>query len=302
MVVYADVVFLLNLCIDFLLLWLMTAIRRQHPSLLRILCAAILGAGYAVFQLWQPLTFSYTFYGKLLFSMLMVWVAIGYHSLVAYLRSLGIFYLISFVTGGGMFALHYFLGSGVHAGGGSLFSLSSGWGSPISWVFVLVAFPIVWLYTRFSFRSLADRQVVNDHLAKVRVQWGDVKLELMGLIDTGNQLRDPISRTPVILVEVEEWGRVLPVGLVDAVRKGNWDGLGKEMPGEWMTRVRLVPFRGAASDGDILVALKPDKLEVYQQGEWHEAGKVLVGLDTGRLSSDGTYQAILHPSCVSVAG
>ncbi|MFC4076524.1 sigma-E processing peptidase SpoIIGA [Salinithrix halophila] len=302
MVVYADMVFLLNLCIDFLLLWLTTAIRRQRSSFPRILCAALLGACYAVLQLWQPLTFSYTFFGKLFFSILMVGVAMGFHSPVAFLRNLGVFYLISFVTGGGMFALHYFLSGGVHATGSTFFTLSSGWGSPVSWVFVLLAFPLVWLYARLSFRSLADRQVVHESLAKVRIQLGEVGLECTGLIDTGNQLRDPITRTPVILVELEEWARILPVSLVDAVRKGNWDGLGKEMPAEWLTRVRLVPFRGAASEGNILVALKPDRMEVFQGGAWQVTGKALIGLDTGRLSSDGTYQAILHPSCMPAAG
>ncbi|OYD06628.1 sigma-E processing peptidase SpoIIGA [Paludifilum halophilum] len=302
MVVYADMVFLLNLCIDFLLLWLTTAIRRQRTSFWRILSAAFLGACYAVFHLWQPLILSTSFFGKLLFSLVMVWVAMGFQSLVAFLRNLGVFYLVSFVTGGGMFALHYFLSGDVDAAGGLFLSRVSGWGSTVSWVFVLLAFPLVWGYARISFRSLQERQAVNEYLAEVGIQLGEKRLECTGLIDTGNQLRDPLTRIPVMMVELEELIPYLPEGVVSMAKTRDWTGMDPSLPEEWATRVRLVPFRGAASRGGVMLALKPDRVEVFQGGLWHEAGNVLIGLDTGKLSSDGTYQAILHPSCVSAVG
>jgi stage II sporulation protein GA (sporulation sigma-E factor processing peptidase) len=52
----------------------------------------------------------------------------------------------------------------------------------------------------------------------------------------------------------------------------------------------------------MMVTLKPNRVEIRQQQDWVAAGKVLVGLDPGRLSSDGTYQAIIHPSCLPQAG
>ncbi|EGK13198.1 sigma-E processing peptidase SpoIIGA [Kroppenstedtia eburnea] len=302
MVVYADMVFALNLCIDFLLLWLTSAIRRQQTSIRRILAAALLGASYAVIHLLQPLLLSYTFIGKMLFSVLMVWVAMGFRGPLAFLRNLGVFYLISFVTGGGMFALHYFFSGGVQASDGMLLTQSYGWGSPVSWVFVLLAFPLVWLYARVSFGTIQERHSVNQFLAPVAIWINGKKVECVGLIDTGNQLRDPISRIPVMMVELEPLAPFLPSPLVSMTQEKNWARLGTDLSEEWMTRIRFVPFRGAASDGGMLLALKPDRVEVFQEGRWHEAGRVLIGLDSKRLSTDGTYQAILHPACMPVAG
>src|SRR5699024_4631387 len=198
-----DMVFALNLCIDFLLLWLTAAIRRQETSIWRLLTAAFLGACFAVVHLLQPLALTYTFLGKMLFSVLMVWVAVGFRGPLAFVRNLGVFYLISFVTGGGMFALHYIFSGDVQASGGMLLTQSYGWGSPVSWVFVLLAFPLVWFYARLSFGSIQERQSVNHHLTRVAIRIGNHKLECVGLMDTGNQLRDPITRTPVMMVELE---------------------------------------------------------------------------------------------------
>ncbi|GGE22466.1 hypothetical protein GCM10011571_25690 [Marinithermofilum abyssi] len=301
MVVYADMVFLLNLCIDSLILMLTAAIRRQRTSLWRIFTAALLGAVYAMAQLWDPLAVPHTMLIKLLVSLFMVWIALGYHSPLQYLRNVTVFYLISFVMGGGMFALHYILSGEAHVAGGVLFTASSGWGSPVSWVFVLVAFPLVWLYARFSFGSLQRRQIVNQYLAQVAITFGDQRLECTGLIDTGNQLRDPITRTPVMMVELEEIASYLPESLAVMVKEKNWGGMENQLPAEWMTRIRFVPFRGAGSDGGVMLVLKPDRVEVLHEQEWRESGKVLIGLDAGRLSSDGTYQAILHPSCMTQA-
>src|SRR5690606_29600602 len=107
MVVYADMVFLLNLCIDYLLLWLTAVIRRQKVSPWRILLAALLGAGYAVFYLWPHFSIFYSLTAKIFFACMMIWIAFGFVSPIAYLRNIGVFTLSSFVIGGGMFALHY---------------------------------------------------------------------------------------------------------------------------------------------------------------------------------------------------
>ncbi|SMO47898.1 sigma-E processing peptidase SpoIIGA [Melghirimyces algeriensis] len=302
MVVYADLVFVLNLCIDFLLLWLTSVIRRQQISVWRLLSAASLGACYAVVHLLYPLVLTYTFFGKMLFSVLMVWLAMGYRGPLAFLRNLGVFYLISFVTGGGMFALHYFFSGSVQASGGILLTQSYGWGSPISWVFVLLAFPLVWFYARISFGSIQERQAVNQYLAPLAIQIGDKKLECVGLMDTGNQLRDPISRTPVIVVELKSLIPFLPEPVVMMAQEGDLECVEMELSSEWMTRIRFIPFRGVAANGGMMLALKPDSVEIFQDGIWEKTEKVLVGLDNKQLSSDGTYQAIIHPSCMPRAG
>lgn len=199
-----------------------------------------------------------------------------------------------------MVALHYLLIGDNNVFTGSLFTTSGGWGSPVSWLFVVVGFPLVWLYTKFSFQSLEERQIIHQHLTQVHIDVAGTITECTGLLDTGNQLRDPITRAPVIMIELrkaEEW---MPAELKKAVLEGDFDQLWENLPRSWIGRIRIIPYRVTGSKGDLLFAIKPDEVKILREKEWHKVDKVLIGIDVGLLSSDGTFQAIIHPSCLTV--
>lgn len=199
-----------------------------------------------------------------------------------------------------MIALHYLLTGDSNVFSGSLFTTSGGWGSPVSWLFVVIGFPLVWLYTKFSFQSLEERHVVNQHLTEIHIDVAGTTIECTGLVDTGNQLRDPITRAPIIMIElqkIEEW---IPPELKKVVLDGNMDAVGLLSCSDWLHRIRIVPYRSAGSKGNLLIAFKPDNFKILREKEWHTVDKVLIGIDVGLLSSDGTFQAIIHPSCLPV--
>lgn len=301
MIVYADIVCLLNGLIDYLLLWLTAGIRRQRISVWRLVMAAVVGGVYSILYLWPQFSIGFTFLSKIFVSLVMVWIAFGFHHPLTYLRNLSVFYLTCFLAGGGVIALHYFLmGDHQVAGGILLTESNNGWGSPVSWMLIIIGFPLVWLYTKWSFQSLEERRGVGQFLAPVRIQISDQFMECVGLIDTGNQLRDPMTRTPVMLVELSELKGNLPTQLIQMIKDKNWDQAWSQLPPEWMVKIRVIPYRVAHSKGEMMIAFKPEKVEIWKDNEWNNIGKVFIGIDDGHLSTDGTYQAIIHSSCVTM--
>lgn len=301
MTVYADMVFLLNFCVDFLLLWLTMAIRKQKTAYWRLAVAAVLGACYAVMMLAPVASWVFAWGVKLLWSCLMVFVAFGYRSRPAFLRNWGVFYFTSFVVGGGMFAAHYFLLDHQEALNGLLVTQSGGMGTPVTWTFVVLAFPLVWFYSRLTFKSLAERQDIHHFLVHVEIQIGKRGLRTVGFIDTGNQLRDPFTRTPVMIAEHRLIAPLLPPPVKKAVKERDVTAGLSRLPPEWGTRMKLIPYRSVRRGTDFLLALKPDKVQVVREGRTFSVNDVLIGLDSGPLSSDGTYQMIVHPACVEEA-
>lgn len=300
MVVYADLIFLLNSYIDFLLLWLVSGIRKQRTAMWRIILAAVIGGIYSMLHLWPQFALAYFFPVKIFVSMIMVWVAYGFGHPLSYLRNLGVFYLVCFITGGAMVALHYVITGDSQVAGGIFFTQSAnGWGSPVSWLFILIGFPLVWAYTRFSLSSLEERQAINQYLTRVKILVEGKVIECTGLVDTGNQLRDPITRTPVMMVELEQLASWIPDELKQMVVQKDWEQGWTGLPPEWMRKIRIIPYRAAGSEGEMMIAFKPDQVEIFREEKWNNVGKVLIGIDVGHLSSDGTYQAIIHPSCLS---
>src|SRR5690606_31969840 len=120
----ADLVCLLNGLIDYLLLWLTAGIRKQRVKYWRLAFAALIGGLYSTLYLWPDFLFLYTLIGKISISLVMIGIAFGFRQPLTYLRNLRVFYLVCFLVGGGIMALHYALGEDIDVAGGVFFSHS----------------------------------------------------------------------------------------------------------------------------------------------------------------------------------
>ncbi len=196
--------------------------------------------------------------------------------------------------------MHYFLqntgelfnGIWYTASGGMSFELK------IAFWFILCTFGGVMLFFRIVQSSKQRTERMSDFLGQVQVWIGQDHIECTGLLDTGNQLYDPLTRTPVMVMEAALWESYLPASWLQKCSEGNADqlvmDLGEE-PFSWQDRVRLVPYRGINKSHSFMLALKPDRVEVVMNGIHFVHHRVLIGLDGGKLSAEGKYRAIIHP-------
>ncbi|MNJ58808.1 Sporulation factor SpoIIGA [compost metagenome] len=140
---------------------------------------------------------------------------------------------------------------------------------------------------------------VDSCLAEVQVRIEEITVKCTGLIDTGNQLKDPLTRWPVMVMEASLWGQVLPESFIGRLAAEQADNLIMEWTDEesfpWRDRLRLVPYRGINRGSQFMLALKPDEVAVLQDGRKLTTSRVLIGLDGGKLSAEATYRAIIHP-------
>jgi len=247
------------------------------------------------------LSFLYTFILKFALSLLMLWTAFGFGSLQHYVRNLAAFYGVNFAAAGGVFGLYYLLQSSGELWEGLWFTRTGGLGFElqISMAFVLLAAAAaLYVYrTTWSGRKRVER--TKAHLAEVSVVIDGLERTCVGLVDTGNQLYDPLTRTPVMVMEAAIWQTELPPSWINRIRDAQVDqllaGLDED-DSPWRDRLRLVPYRGINRGTQFMLALKPDRVRIEQDGVSYVSVKVLIGLDGGKLVSDGTYQAIVHPS------
>ncbi|KRE90434.1 sigma-E processing peptidase SpoIIGA [Paenibacillus sp. Soil766] len=304
MVVYADLIFLLNFLVDAAILLVTAKTRKIAFKWWRIVLSAALGASYVVMMFLPVPIIFFTFSVKCMFCTGMIITAFGYGSLQNLFRNMGTFLLINFAVAGGMFGIHYVLASSSDVMKGIIFTQSGVAEFQIqigSILFVvLLLLPLIWWF-RTVFQSSKQREVMTTYLAEVTIYVGDFSATCKGLIDTGNQLYDPLTRTPVMVMEVSEWGDVLPELWLQRIRSSDVDqiisGIGVE-EFIWQDRLRLVPYRGVNRNTQFMLAIKPDKVVIIHNESQLEATKVLIGLDGGKLCSDGSYQAIIHPALI----
>ncbi|MBP1930668.1 sigma-E processing peptidase SpoIIGA [Ammoniphilus resinae] len=299
MTVYIDIIFLYNFLIDWILLWSTTFVLKHRVKWYRLTIGSGIGALYTIVLFFPSLSALYTFLSKLLLAAVMVFSTFGYHRIRVFLQRLLIFYLVSFVMGGGLLGLHYLLRTESQIISGIVMTNSGGFGTPITWLFICIGFPLIWWLSGKGIRHMKEN---NRKLAlRVKVEillMEQVVITCNGLVDTGNQLYEPITRTPVMIADLNLFEQCLPNRLFQAIKEKtdfSTDSSFLELDDKWLPRVRLIPFRSVSRGMDLLLAVRPDLVRIQSQGQTMETTKVLIGLNPVALSSDGSYQAIVHP-------
>ncbi|WP_202077010.1 sigma-E processing peptidase SpoIIGA [Caldalkalibacillus salinus] len=297
MYLYLDLIWLLNFFIDYLLLWMTGYFRKIPLKKSRLVLASAIGSSYVFILFLPPLSSYYTFLSKIVLSLVIVSVAFGFGNFQRFIQAFLMFYFVSFVTGGGILAIHSMLQTNHEVMQGILSTQSGGVGDPVSWLFVIIGFMAMYGLTKSRWHQLEITKAKEGVLADVRIRMGEHEISCTGLIDTGNQLHDPLTKMPVMMLQLDTLKPLLPdsvVTLVEQEKVGEWQGVDSET--EWAERLRIIPYRGVRQGLELMAAIKPDNVQVTYEGKTYDACRVLIGVNPQPLSHDGQFEAILHPA------
>jgi stage II sporulation protein GA (sporulation sigma-E factor processing peptidase) len=300
-VVYIDVIWLINFFLDGFILLVTAFLARRQLKWWRAIGASAIGASYALFLFFPAMSAFLTIFSKLLFSIFMVWIAFRPRGLFDFGKMLGLFYLASFLTGGAAYAANSFFGSVSVQNGLVLVHGGAVWLQQTKFWLVILALPVTWFLGKSAWNRLVRSKQREMNFWEVEVHLGETEVTCTGLLDTGNALTDPLSRTPVMVADWELFEDCLPQELAAELKKGSDISriLGEiEMDEAWQAKFRLVPYRGVGGTVGMLLTFKPDAVVLRNGDAKNRCTSVLVGLNPKALSADGSYRAILHPSMI----
>ncbi len=299
MTIYLDVILFLNFCIDYLLLALTAIILKRTYRQLRLIAAATF-ASTIVFFLFTPLA-SVVFHPiiKCLYSVIIVYIAFGFQRWSAFLQGLFTFYFVSFMTGGALFALHFF-GQSQLAFIEQLTTTQRGYfGSGINWLFVVIGFPLVWLFSKKRIEAIEWKNIQYDQIVSVNINIANVSIETTGLIDSGNQLTDPLTKKPVMIVEASLLYPHFTKETIDKLIRFHEGGIERlEENDELLKRVSIVPYRVVGQSSPFLTVIRADSVTIVDDRDGYVTKDVLLGLESNELSPDGAFHCIVHPKLV----
>ena len=297
-VVYVDVVFAVNLAVDIFLLWFAGRLAGLGTSPWRLAAGATVGSLAAVLGVMVDYTFLKAWWFTVLLALSILLLAYAPLSWRSYVRLAQYFFILAFLLAGTTFAVAYFLQmqGAVPIG---LFSFSN-----LYW-WVLVAggaamYSLIGLLINF----IKERVFHSRNLRDLCFGFADQRVVVTALIDTGNQLRDPLSDRPVVIVEDRALTGVLPEQVMSfcqiAADGGNTE-LPEGMDPYWSSRFRLIPFSAIGTVSGMLVGFRPDSVEVFDEDRWQAVMSVVVCLYSRPLSSGGTYNAVAPPAVAEAA-
>ncbi|MDH7576423.1 MAG: sigma-E processing peptidase SpoIIGA [Bacillota bacterium] len=289
--VYVDMLFLINFLMDYVVLWAAARLAQVRIVPLRLGSAAFSGALYSVLVLLPGFKYLSVIWIKFLMSLLML--AIGFIPLTwkKFSQLFLYFYLIAFTMGGAVLGFIYFISNvSLHPAFGNL---------PLPYLWLAVALGTAILLGKWgtAFLQKTFLQTLLKVPVRIKMQGHEVKVD--GLVDTGNQLVDPLTGAPVIIVEYDVLAPFLPAsvknifssgGEVDAVK------LSESFQAEgWLLPFRLIPFTTIGKRHGMLVGFKPTEVSIFTGDQQVRKNNVVVGIYSRRLSPKGTYRALLHP-------
>ncbi|MGM8211831.1 sigma-E processing peptidase SpoIIGA [Virgibacillus sp. W0430] len=301
MAIYLDVVWLLNFLIDLLLLLLTQALAKVHTKKVRVLFGAFVASLLVPISIYFPASFFTTFFGKVLYSIVIIFCTFPFVSLYQVIKLLFLFYFISFSIGGGLFGIHFLLQDTFQRSGNGFLTFHGGYGDPVSWFLVIIGFPFVWLFTKNRMDKHAVEKIRYDQLYPVTIQMKGNSYTTTGYIDSGNQLVDPLTKKPVIVCDKSfllHWFTEQEWKLLELAFQ-SFDF--SHVPGKWENDLHFVPYQGVDGSSQFLLALKPDKL-IIEYGEKAITTKhCLIGIQFAQLTHDDSYHCLLQPQIIKLA-
>ena len=276
-VVYIDVLFIVNLFVNYFLLLATNLCLKAQAGRGRILIGSLVGALYSLFIFYPQLNVLLSVISKLIFSLSLVLITFKVRSFALVLKSMAVFFAVNFAFAGAMFGIWLVLApKGMVVNNGvvyfdiSLLHLG---------LFTIGAYLIVSLVHRIL-KNWAPRESVIPLTICIDGRTACVD----ALVDTGNSLCETFSGLGVVVVEYMVVKPLLSPslqGLFESVYSGGASDCAD-------TRFRVIPFSAVGSLG-ILPALKPDYLEAGGQ----RISQCYLAACNQKLS-DGQYLALIH--------
>ena len=274
MVVYADIVFLENLIINYVILYVTALMKKIKVSNIKILISSACGSIYAVVSIGSvnPIT-------RLILSIIMIIIISPRNKFKNILETLAVFYLISFTTGGTAIALSYVIQ-------GNKINLTDG--------IVSIEFPILAssigliigiCLLRFTFKSIKQKVTKKDIIYDMEIFFRNKKIKIKALLDTGNMLRDPLTQKPVVIATKRCLKKLIPGEMLVEMESV----LGGDRIGNIKNTIKIIPFKSLGNEHGILLGIKSDKVVVDDS----EIKDVIIGIYEKEFSKTRRYDALI---------
>ena len=273
-VVYADILFIINAYITDLLLLLCGRLCREQSTRGRRTVSSLLGGG-AAFLIFVPnLPRSVLALSRLPVAAVLVLAAWGFVGRGRFVRLFCGFFLVNFLFAGLMGALWHT----VHPKRMLYYGAIVYFGIDARALIVLTAvcYALLW-----GAGKLLERRRDNGTLFDLTVSLGERETHCRAFLDTGNDLCEPFSGDPVVLLH---FSFAEPLGVPQT----------PDAPTAVSLKWRMIPCRTATGEG-ALFGFRPDRVTIRGKACRVETQRVFVAV-TEHPIKNGEFGALLHPA------
>lgn len=290
MTVYLDIVFLENVIMNYIIIFASCVVVKENVRHLRFLLASSIGAIYTIVMYLNIIPIYSNFFMKLLLSFVMIYISFLPNNWKKLLKIFLIFYLVSFVFGGCVFALMYFISpqlalikNGVFVG---VYPIK------IALIGGFISFVII----QISFKIVKTKLNKKDMIYEIEVIINKKSTKVKALLDTGNLLKDPITGIPVVVIEHKSLYSVIPIQILNNISKvlggDTIELIENNEFNKIISRFRIIPFSSLGKQNGLLLGIRADYINIAVDEKIEKVNNVIIGIYDKSFTKNGMYSAI----------
>lgn len=273
-----------------IILYATAIILKIKPKTIRIIISSVIGSIYAIITYITEIQIYTSVILKAILAIIMVYVAFNPQNIKKMWKQMAIFYLTSFVFGGVTLYLIYYIKpqeilikNGIYVGEYILKVIMLG---------AIVAFVII----KISLRIIKTKINPKDMFCKIKIKLDKNIIETKAMIDTGNLAKEPITNTPVIIVESTLLENILPNQILNNLEKilsGDLSQISEEMQEKYISKLRCIPFSSLGKQNGMLLGIRADEIQVETEDDKKISDNVIIGIYDKSLTKRGEYRALI---------
>ncbi len=193
MTIYIDIILLINFIIDLLLLLSVSFLLKRRASITRIIISSSIGSLSTLLLFVIHNNFLLLIY-KLLISIIMIIITFKYNNFHYFKDNLIYLYIISIILGGTIYLINNQISS---INNGLIFTSNN---LKINLFLLTIITPII-IYKYLI--TTKNYQITYSNYYDIDIYYNDLCIKGTAFLDTGNNLKDPYFKRPIILINKE---------------------------------------------------------------------------------------------------
>lgn len=290
MTIYIDVVLIENLLMNYIILYATGIVMKIKMKVVRLFLASLIGAVYSIvayvstFQIYSNIIL------KFILSIIIIYVAYNPQTAKKMWKELMAFYLVSFVFGGAAFALIYIvkpqeilMKNGLFLGTYPLKTVLLG--AVVAFILIITVFAIA-----------KNKIAKKDMFCDIKFKLNGKEIKTKAMIDTGNLLKEPITNTPVVVVEHTLLYECMPKEILNHLEDilgGDFEKVPEEIRLKYISKLKLIPYSSLGKQNGMLLGIKPDFLVIQKEENEEIKDNIILGIYNKSLTKRGEYRALL---------
>lgn len=258
MVIFIDLILLENLIVNYFLLFITAQTLSIKINYKRILITSVCAALYTLVIFIDELKFLTTIPVTLLIALLIVYSAFGKNKFFFILKATLIYLGYTFVVAG---IIVYMENKNIYRLKIENFHARK----------LFLALMIIYIIGYRVVTYLISLQKVKSYTYNIEIFIKEEKINIKALLDTGNELKEPITNLPVIIVEKEA------LASIDSKRYEKM----------------YIPFKAVNGQTNFLYGFKPDKIKINYDDDNFQFKNAIIGICDTKLSEHNEYQGLL---------